>query len=110
MVAYLMKVRPFKSELSNTSSVVDEILIILATGFFMVYYFYPFLPDAEYKMVGWVIIGLVLLSVIKNFGIVAVEGFKSARAGIHEVFIKPDLHKVERMSTEEMVARKTLEA
>ena len=74
MIAYLITVRPFREENQQTTTVIDELVIMVVLCMFLAYVFKPSMNGTERTNLGWVIIGLICFSVIKNFTVVIYFG------------------------------------
>lgn len=74
MALYLIIVKPFTEENQQTTTVVDELVIMTCVCLFMVLYLRD-LDIEQRKNYGWGIVILILFSVAKNFGVVIYFGF-----------------------------------
>eukprot|EP00347_Sterkiella_histriomuscorum_P011981 403370353 len=92
MILYLIIVRPFKEESQQTTTVLDEFVIMVCVGVFLLIYRSKLGPD-ELKEYGWGIVILILFSVIKNFSVVIYFGVLQARKKIKQMFQEEDLQK-----------------
>eukprot|EP00347_Sterkiella_histriomuscorum_P006839 403351236 len=92
MILYLIIVRPFKEESQQTTTVLDEFVIMLCVGMFLLIYKSKLGPD-DLKDYGWGIVILILFSVIKNFSVVIYFGVLQARKKIKQMFQEEDLQK-----------------
>jgi hypothetical protein len=73
MMAYLIYVKPFKEENQQTTTVVDELCILICVCLFLIILFVDLKTDSKTKL-GWGIIVLIVLSVSKNFFVVIYFG------------------------------------
>jgi len=90
MIAYLIIVRPFKEENQRVSTVVDEVVIATCVCLFVVFLSNPDMTEKKKKDLGWLIIGLILFSVVKNFAVVLYFGYMSIREKLRQMFDAED--------------------
>jgi len=90
MITYLIKVRPFKEENQRVTTVIDEIMIMICVCLFIIFLCNETMSEKARKEVGWGIIGLILFSVLKNFGVVIYFGYRSVRQKLRQIFSAED--------------------
>jgi len=90
MIAFLIIVRPFKEENQRVTTVLDELAIMSCTCLFILFLRDKDMSDSTRKEIGWGIIGLILFSVLKNFGVVIYFGFKSVKQKLRQLFSAED--------------------
>jgi hypothetical protein len=89
MIAYLIKFRPFKSELQQVICVSDEFTTIFGMCVLYAMYYQQGDPVTNKKL-GMVMIGVICVSIIKNISIIAIITTKSTyiriRSWMHKKF------------------------
>ena len=87
MIAYLIKFRPFKSELQQVIAVSDEFILVI--GIVLLYFLWQNQDNLEKSnKIGMGIIGIIVLSLIKNMGVIifmsTISLYKKFRAWAHK--------------------------
>jgi len=90
MIAFLIIVRPFKEENQRVTTVIDELIIMACTILFIVFKIDKGMSHSTRKEIGWAVIGLIMFSVLKNFGVVIYFGFQSVRQKLRQLFTAED--------------------
>ena len=87
MVAYLVKMRPFKSELQQVIVVSDEFVLIFGVALLGALYFNQYEADPAYKIC-ICIIGVVVLSFVKNLSVIILlavrDTYRKFRTWVHK--------------------------
>ena len=91
MIRYLMKFRPFKSELQQVICVIDEFVIVL--GVLLLYFLLKYQNDIKKSAtIGFVIIGVIAAAMVKNLGVIVYVAVKSSyvkfRTWLHKKLIE----------------------
>eukprot|EP00347_Sterkiella_histriomuscorum_P005340 403356986 len=91
MIVFLVIIRPFKEESQQTTTVLDEIVIMVCVGLFIkLYQGGPNMDPSSKKDLGWGIIGLIMFSVCKNFGVVIYFGIQKTQEKLRKMFSADD--------------------
>lgn len=85
MIAYLIYVKPFKEENQQTTTVLDELCIFLCVSLFLILVYKDIGTDSKTSL-GWAIIVLILLSVLKNFFVVIYFGVQKVQRQLRDMF------------------------
>lgn len=96
MIWYLIKYRPFNSELQQVIVVSDEFTIVFGTALLVALYYYQEDPTKSYN-IGMAIIGVVVCSLLKNISIILYIAIRNAylkfRAWVHKKLNVPQRRK-----------------
>eukprot|EP00347_Sterkiella_histriomuscorum_P013631 403363980 len=91
MIVYLVVIRPFKEEIQQTTTVLDEIIIMVCVGLFInLYQGGAYMDSNQKKNYGWGIIALIMFSVCKNFGVVIYFGVQKTQEKLRKMFSADD--------------------
>lgn len=102
LIAFIMKFRPFRSELQQVVAVTDEMTIVF--GLILIYMLYLNQDDVDNSQsMAMLIVGVIVMSLIKNLGLMLLLSIKSSylkfRAWAHK---KLDIEKIERKQRRQM--------
>ena len=107
MVIYLVKFRPFKSELQQVVVVSDEFVVIGGVALLYVLYHYQYDSLAAYQ-ISVTIIGVILVSFAKNICIIILltlrKNYIKLRTWIHTKYNYPELRR-QRLAKELEILR-----
>ena len=108
MIWYLIKYRPFSSELQQVIVVSDEFTIVFGTALLVALYYYQDDPVKSFN-IGMAIIGVVACCLLKNISIIMYisisNAYKKFRAWVHKKLDVPKRRK-ERLKKEREAERK----
>lgn len=87
MISYLIKYRPFNSELQQVIVVSDEFTIVFGTALLVALYYCQGDPDKSYN-IGMAILGVVAFSLLKNMSIIVYvnvrDSYRKLRTWVHK--------------------------
>ncbi|CDW90923.1 fu domain containing protein [Stylonychia lemnae] len=89
MIQYLTVNKPFKQENLQTTTVLDEFIILFIAIIISMLHILDYNMD-ERKKYGWIIIFLIVFSVVKNFGVVVYFGLHNASKTYSKLFNQED--------------------